>query len=293
MVAIFSPGHGQREHDGAITVVDPRGGPDDRELRHGDQPRGRLTAIRGPSPKTRSWPPQGDEIVLLDGDGADAARSIALPPEDVRPGWSATSRGRSSPRPREQVIPTAGRPEAADRHGWCWPTSTAGRNMAGVERGEIKKLLVLESLPKPINFTGGMDPLTYGGTFTLERVLGTVPVEADGSAYLEVPALRSLFFVALDENDLAVKRMQSFVTVQPGEVDRLRRLPRAADRDARCRPAACWRCAPAAQPHRADRRLPDVFDFPRDIQPILDRHCVDCHGYEKTARGGPMPGGSS
>ena len=93
-----------------------------------------------------------------------------------------------------------------------------GRNMSDVKRGEIKKLLVLESLPKPINFTGGMDPLTYGGSFTLERVLGTVPVEPDGSANVELPALRALFFVALDENDVAVKRMQSFLTVQPGEL---------------------------------------------------------------------------
>ncbi len=35
---------------------------------------------------------------------------------------------------------------------------------------------------------------------------------------------------------------------------------------------------------------PDVFDFPRDVQPILDRLCVDCHGYQKTARGGPFAG---
>ena len=89
--------------------------------------------------------------------------------------------------------------------------------MAGVKPGEIKQLLVLESLPKPVNFTGGMDPLSYGGTFTLERVLGTVPVEPDGSAYFEVPRQRSLLFVALDENGRAVKRMQSFTTVQPGE----------------------------------------------------------------------------
>ena len=56
--------------------------------------------------------------------------------------------------------------------------------MEGVRRGEIKRLLVLETLPKPINFTGGMDPLTYGGSFTLERILGTVPVEPDGSAHM-------------------------------------------------------------------------------------------------------------
>ena len=36
---------------------------------------------------------------------------------------------------------------------------------------------------------------------------------------------------------------------------------------------------------------PDVFDYPRDIQPILNRLCTDCHGYEKTDRGGPYAGG--
>ena len=90
--------------------------------------------------------------------------------------------------------------------------------MAGVERGEIKKLLILESLPKPINYTGGMAPMSCNGTFTMERVLGTVPVEADGSAYMEVPANRALILVALDADNSAVKRMQSFLSVAPGEV---------------------------------------------------------------------------
>lgn len=36
--------------------------------------------------------------------------------------------------------------------------------------------------------------------------------------------------------------------------------------------------------------MPEVFDFPRDVQPILDALCVDCHGYEKTPRGGPRDG---
>jgi hypothetical protein len=85
-----------------------------------------------------------------------------------------------------------------------------GRSMAGVKRGEVKKLLVVESLPKPVNFTGGMDPLSYKGTFTLERALGTVPVDADGSAYFEAPALRSLFFVALDERGRILARPEAF-----------------------------------------------------------------------------------
>ncbi len=167
-----------------------------------------------------------------------------------------------------------------------------GRNMRGVKRGEIKKLLVLESLPMPIHYTGGMDPISYGGTFTLERVVGTVPVEADGSAYLELPALRSLFFVALDEKDLSVKRMQSFLTVQPGETtscvgchEQRTRTPKSASAG----PNLLALDRPPS-PITPIEGVPEVFDFPRDIQPILDSLCVNCHGYEKTAVGGPRAG---
>jgi len=193
------------------------------------------------------------------------------------------------PREREPVVVAkSNRAEAVGR--LMLVDVTKGRNMAGVRPGDVKKLLVLESLPKPINFTGGMEPLSYGGTFTLERVLGTVPVEADGSAYFEAPALRSLIFVALDERDLAVKRMQSFVTLQPGETSgcvgchekRTDVGPRDLAPSAFARPPS--RLSPVAG-------VPAVYDFPRDIQPILDRHCVKCHGYEKTAEGGPRAGG--
>lgn len=102
---------------------------------------------------------------------------------------------------------------------------------------------------------------------------------ADGSAFFEVPALRSLFFVALNEQDLSVKRMQSFVTVQPGEVTgcmgchepRTHTFPaqRAATLAAMRRPPSLIAPIPS---------VPPVIDFPRDVQPVLDRHCVRCHG---------------
>ena len=61
--------------------------------------------------------------------------------------------------------------------------------------GQIRKLLVLEDLPKPANFHGGgSQPIGHGVTSTLKRVLGTVPVEADGSAHFTVPAMRSIYF---------------------------------------------------------------------------------------------------
>ena len=178
----------------------------------------------------------------------------------------------------------------------------AGRNMEGVKRGEIKKLLILETLPKPINFTGGMEPLTYGGSFTLERIFGAVPVEEDGSAHFELPAMRSFFFVALDENDRAVKRMQSFVSVMPGELTSCigcHEQRTDAPDDFIARNPLAVRRAPSPITVIADFRgidglgnrlekstnIPDVIDFPRDIQPILDMHCVRCHNPEKRSGG--------
>ena len=95
---------------------------------------------------------------------------------------------------------------------------TRGRNMGRGRAGEIKRLLVLEQTPQSVPRQSPVSTASAcGGSFSIQRILGTVPVEPDGSAYFEVPAMRSLLFVALDENDLAVKKMQSFVTVQPGE----------------------------------------------------------------------------
>jgi cytochrome c5 len=165
-----------------------------------------------------------------------------------------------------------------------------GRNMASVKRGDIKKLLVLETLPMPIHYTGGMEPISYGGTFTLERIVGTVPVEEDGSAYLELPALRSFFFVALDEHDLSVKRMQSFLTVQPGETTSC--VGCHEQRTQTPRPTPMPLAAVQRPPSRIEpiAGVPEVIDYPRDVQPVLDSLCASCHGYEKTAAGGPRAG---
>ncbi len=287
VVAIFSPGHGRKEHDGRITVVDVRQGPDERSFA---RPVTREGNYRDPWAFSEDLflAARGREILLVDAEGR------SLPIYQVTAEQQAAGLECHEPRPlaartRERIIPDRVDPWQATGR-LALMDIYKGRNMAGVNRGEIKRLLVLESLAKPINYTGGMDPLTYGGSFTLERAVGTVPVEPDGSAYLELPALRSFFFVALDENDLAVKRMHSFLTVQPGEVtscvgcheQRTRTLQPRGD-------AMALRRAPSRIEPVAD--CPEVFDFPRDIQPILDRLCVDCHGYEATERGGPYAGG--
>jgi len=156
-----------------------------------------------------------------------------------------------------------------------------GRNMQGIERGQIKKLLVLEALPKPVNFSGGMDLTSWLGTFMLERVLGVVPVEEDGSAYFEVPAGRTVLFVALDEKDMSVKRMQSFTNVQPGEV--LGCVGCHENRVETPRPIQANNLTALRRPAskiKSFEPLPDVIDFRRHVQPILNKHCVACHNYK-------------
>ena len=287
IVASFSPGHGRTEHAGAITVVDPAHGPDARPMARAVS-RGRL--YRDPYPLSEDCflVAADADIAVMDGRG----RCVTLwsLPASWRQGRMQVHEPRPvRPRPRERVIPsrvtlseTTGRVFLEDLY--------VGRNMAGVERGEVKRLLVLEVLAKACNLFSGMEPLSYGGTFLLERVLGTVPVASDGSAYFELPAMRPVFFVALDARDRAVKRMQSFMSVEPGE-----RVGCVGCHEPRVQAPASSAATLALR--RAPSRIepvpdvPDVLDFPRDIQPILDRRCLACHDAERTAKGGPMSGG--
>ncbi len=271
---INSPGHGATEHVGRVAIVNDRQGPDHLPALQNISRNG----FRDPYPITQDkfLVAQVRKMVLMNRDGI--TEIIHQIPHSPR-GDELHEPRPLRPRDREPVIPprvdynqATGYLLLADAH--------MGRNMEGVAPGDITSLLVVESLPKPINYTGGMDPLSYGGTFTLERILGKVPVEADGSAYIEAPANRSLFFVALDEDNNSVKRMQSFLTVMPGETmgcvgcheDRTQTpaTSHSSALQALRRPPS--RITPLAN-------MPDVFDFPRDIQPVLDKHCVGCHDY--------------
>jgi len=283
VVAVFSPGHGRKEHAGAITVIKPEAGPDEpssaRRVSKGDD-------YRDPYALSDDLflVAQGPRLLWMDGSGR-TRELYRLPEELVRAGVECHEPRPLRPRQRERVIPP--RVALQESTGYLILADVySGRRMEGVERGDIEKLLVLETLPKPINYSGKMPPMSFGGTYTLERVLGTVPVEADGSAYMELPASRSLFFVALDENDLSVKRMHSFLTVMPGEttgcVGCHEQRTRASFSGEQRQLAALHR--PPSQIEPIDG-IPEVFDYPRDIQPILDRHCLECHDYDQRSGG--------
>lgn len=284
ILTTFSPGHGITDHRGFATIVSPKAGPDRKSAAH--QLHGRQLLIKDPYPVSREvfLVAHGKEIRRMDRSGQMQTlytwngQGEVYEPRAIRP------------RPREAVIPprvrwqeTSGQLFLADLY--------RSRHLEGVRRGEIKRLLVLEDLPKQVNFSGGPDLVSWLGQFTLNRVLGTVPVEEDGSAFFEIPAGRPVFFVALDENDLSVKRMHSFTTVMPGEVTGCVGChePRTTTPDPGGLPEIV-RKGRKPTPIQPFDGFPDVLDFTRDIQPILDQHCVSCHG-PQVREGGVLLGG--
>ncbi len=112
------------------------------------------------------------------------------------------------------------------------------------------------------------------GPLTIKQVHGTVPIGEDGSVYFEVPPCRMLYFQVLDEHYRTVHTMRSWVSARPGEI------------------RGCTGChesqnsTPAAMPVKS-RKAPDKIQSPpwgvrslsyvKDIQPIFDRSCSDCH----------------
>lgn len=125
------------------------------------------------------------------------------------------------------------------------------------------------------------DPVLGMWDWGTARVIGIVPVEDDGSAHFKVPADQTVYFHALDENFLELRRMRSNVTFRAGESrscigchesravtpPRRPRIPLALLREP----------ATPVPPPWGDRIVPD---YEQHIQPIFDRHCAGCHGQD-------------
>jgi len=273
VLAIDSPGHGQSDHRGHVCIISAKYGPDDSRGYHRITPRG---GYNDP------WPIDGEKFLVA------SYKQLLLGNRAGKLAVVLTYKGAANIHEPAPLVERRREKIMADRTDQTQATGRMvvadvyhGRNMEGVERGQIKKLLVLEALPKPVNFSGGMDLTSWMGTFMLERVLGTVPVEEDGSAYFEVPAGRTVLFVTLDENDMSVKRMQSFTNVQPGEV--LSCVGCHEDRAETPRPIQANNLMALKRPVskiKSFKPLPDVVDFREHVQPILNKHCVTCHNYK-------------
>jgi len=143
------------------------------------------------------------------------------------------------------------------------------------EENRITALRLVQVLPKTT--PNANDPMV-GAAFASpgKQVLGTVPVEADGSAYFECPANIPILFQALDSKGRAVQTMRSLTYLQPGES-----MSCIGCHENRMQTSMPNRQALALQ--RVPSKIvpgPDgskPLSYPLLVQPVLDRHCVECH----------------
>ena len=149
------------------------------------------------------------------------------------------------------------------------------RGLEALPAGTVRRLRVVAVPPKvqpqknlPCLGVSKEDPGKY--------VLGTVPVEPDGSASFVVPSGVPVFFQALDESGLAVQTMRTLVYVQPGESSSC--IGCHEQRDLAppgvARPAAALRGASRLTPG-PEGTWPLRYDTL--VQTVLDRHCTRCH----------------
>lgn len=156
-----------------------------------------------------------------------------------------------------------------------------GEGLKGVPRGSVKNLRLYEfyyTYPK----MGGHKDVGVEGPWDVRRILGTVPVNADGSAVFKAPANTPIAIQPLDEKGRAMQIMRSWFTAMPGEK------------------LSCVGCherensAPPTQAAKAMYQTPETikpwhgpargFSFTRDVQPVLDQYCVGCHNGSKSDR---------
>jgi hypothetical protein len=153
---------------------------------------------------------------------------------------------------------------------------------------EVSRLRIIQVLPKTTPHSNN-PRVGFANASPGKQVLGTVPVEPDGSAYFEAPARIPLAFQALDDRGMAIQTMRSLTYLQPGEHtscvgchEHRSSTPSPQQATlAQLRPAS--KIAPGPDGSRP-------FSYPLLVQPVLDKHCIGCHQGDEAAGGIALTG---
>jgi hypothetical protein len=162
-----------------------------------------------------------------------------------------------------------------------------GPGLKDVPQGTVKKLRLFTYHFAYHKIAGINHRVGADGPWEPKRILGTVPVEADGSALFRVPANTPISIQPLDQDNKALQLMRSWMTAMPGEI------------------VSCVGChekqnaVPVTQQTLAARKEPSEitpwygpvrgFSFMREVQPVLDRYCVSCHNGQPYEDGSLIP----
>ncbi|TWU36488.1 Serine/threonine-protein kinase pkn1 [Novipirellula aureliae] len=149
-----------------------------------------------------------------------------------------------------------------------------GPGLQDVPRGTVKGLRVYRYEYGP-RHKGGHYSMAMEAGWDAKQVLGTAPVEADGSASFTVPANTPFAMQPLDEQGKSLQLMRSWTVAMPGE-----RLSCVGCHESQNMPPVQRR---ATAMLRAPSELESFygstrgFSFQREVQPVLDTYCVSCH----------------
>lgn len=198
-------------------------------------------------------------------------------------------------RPKPPSLPSPVAPES--NYAFCY-LDDVNRDLPGIEPGTVRYLRISEQLQwyfgkddhtGPIRWTPGTQHSRDFGYWTWSpvRVIGTVPVEQDGSAYFKVPTGLAVYFQALDANMMEIRRMRSHIEFKPGEFrgcvgchETKQHVPKLGAHGARL---ALGREPSLPQPPPWGDVA--ILDYEQLIQPIMTRHCIRCHGENDPAKG--------
>lgn len=162
----------------------------------------------------------------------------------------------------------------------------AGRGLEGVPKGAVKRLRLYtyNYVYRHSGRSGFGHLATPGvdGPWEPRYLLGTVPVEEDGSALFEVPANTPIAVQPLDDRGRALQLMRSWFTAMPGEV--LSCV--GCHEQQNTTPPPTYSAAALGRPAKIEpwRGQPRGFDFELEVQPVLDKFCAGCHNGSESSR---------
>ncbi len=157
-----------------------------------------------------------------------------------------------------------------------------GDGLKDIPKGTVKKLRIGSYVFSPWNQGGLLGTIGMDGPWDIKKILGEVDVEEDGSAIFNIPANTPVFVQPLDEEGKALQLMRSWLTGMPGET------------------LSCIGChedknmVPVPRRTIASQKTPQSirnwygeargFSYRHEVQPVLDKYCISCHGEDKPDR---------
>ncbi len=292
-LVLFDVARGRREAEGAIQRIPERGK--------------RVEPIIADNLVDGSWPkflhpyPLSDKYLLVAAQQTpnslwgiylvDVYDGMFLLKEE--PGYALLEPLPLKKTPKPPILPDKTNPKRSDAVVYLEDVYSGG-GLAGVPRGTVKQLRLFTYHFLFPAMGGPQGVVGMEGPWDIKRIMGTVPVEKDGSAVFRVPANTPIAVQPLDAEGKALQLMRSWFTGMPGEV------------------VSCVGChegqnsGPPSKTTIAARKPPSEiapwygpergFNFAREVQPVLDRYCVGCHregsgvgvqGSVRASRSGP------